>query len=145
MAVAEAVGALTNAGLAALSLIEEYGARGVLSRTELYNLYRRADELLKDTQDAEDVARLRACARIVMQRLSDLSHKNFSLYGAVHSLEAKTIEQALEETGGSVTKAARLLGLKHQTFIAMLQTRHKGLLPKRTPRVKRLRSIVKDK
>ncbi|MET0624816.1 MAG: helix-turn-helix domain-containing protein [Pyrinomonadaceae bacterium] len=146
MALAEGIGALTNAGLAALSLIEEYGARGVLSRTELYNLYRRADRLLKDTQDAEDIARLRACARIVMRRLSDLSlhDKNFSLYGAVHSLEAKLIEQALEETGGSVTAAAKLLGLKHQTFIAMLEKRHKGLQRKRTPRVKRLRSIIKE-
>jgi tetratricopeptide (TPR) repeat protein len=146
MALAEGVGALTNAGLAALSLIEEYGARGVLSRSELYNLYRRADQLLKDTQDAEDIARLRACARIVMQRLSDMSlhDKNFSLYSAVQSLEAKLIEQALEETGGSVTQAAKLLGLKHQTFIAMLEKRHKGLQRKRTPRVKRRRSIIKD-
>jgi tetratricopeptide (TPR) repeat protein len=145
MALAESVGALTSAGLAALSLIEEYGARGVLSRTELYNLYRRADQLLRGTQDAEDIARLRACARIVMQRLSDLSlhDKNFSLYGAVHSLEAKLIEQALEETGGSVTQAARLLGLKHQTFIAMLNKRHKGLQPKRKPVERRLKSIIK--
>jgi tetratricopeptide (TPR) repeat protein len=146
MAVAEGVGAAANAGAVALSLIEEHGARRVLSRAELYNLYRRADELLKDTQDAEDIARLRACARIVMRRLSDISlhDKNFSLYGAVNELEAKLIEQALKETGGSVTKAAKLLGLKHQTFIAMLQTRHKGLQPKRKPPEKRLRSIIKE-
>jgi tetratricopeptide (TPR) repeat protein len=145
MAIAEGVGAAANAGLAALSLIEEHGARRVLSRTELYNLYRRADELLKSTQDAEDIARLRACARIVMRRLADVSlrDKNFSLYGAVNEFEAKLIEQALEETGGSVTKAAKLLGLKHQTFIAMLQTRHKGLQRKRKPPEKRLRSIIK--
>jgi tetratricopeptide (TPR) repeat protein len=125
MSIAEECGALTNAGLAALTLIEEHGAMRGLSRTELYNLYRRADELLKGTQDAEDVARLRACARIVMRRLSDmrLHDKNFSLFSAVQELEAKLIEQALEETGGSVTGAAKLLGLKHQTLIAMLKTR----------------------
>jgi DNA-binding NtrC family response regulator len=135
-----------NAGLAALAIIEEHGARRVLSRAELYDLYRRADELLKGTQDAEDVARLRACSRIVMQRLSDvhLHDKNFSLYGAVHELEAKLIEQALEETSGSVTRAAKLLGLKHQTLIAKLKTQHRGLQDKRAPAGKRRKSIIKE-
>ncbi len=146
VSVAEESGALTNAGLAALSLIEEHGARRALTEEELYELYRHTDRLLTGTQDAEDIARLRACARVVMRRMSgvNLHDKNFSLYGAVHSLEAKLIGQALEETGGSVTRAAKLLGLKHQTFIAMLQTRHKGLQRKRTPAEKRLKSIVKD-
>jgi tetratricopeptide (TPR) repeat protein len=143
--VAEGVGALTNAGLAALSLIEEHGARCVLSRTELYNLYCRADELLKDTQDAEDITRLRSCAQIVMRRLSEvrLHDKNFSFYSAVQELEAQLIEQALEEAGGSVTGAAKLLGLKHQTLIYMMQARHKQLQSKRKTPEKRLRSIIK--
>jgi tetratricopeptide (TPR) repeat protein len=145
MSVAEESGALTNAGLAALALIEEHGARRVLSQTELYSLYRRADELLKDTQDAEDMVRLRACARGVMRRLAEvrLHDKNFSLFSAVQEFEARLVEQALEETGGSVTKAAKLLGLKHQTLIAMLNTRHKRLQLKRTPAEERLRSIIK--
>ena len=46
MDVAEEVGSLSNAGLAALTLIEEQGARRLLP-TELYNVYRRADRLLK--------------------------------------------------------------------------------------------------
>jgi tetratricopeptide (TPR) repeat protein len=146
MGVAEESGALTNAGLAALALIEEHGARRVLEEAELYDFYRRADSLLKDTQDAEDIARLRACARIVMRRLSGvrLLDKNFSFYSAVQALEAKLIEQALEESGGSVTRAARLLGLKHQTLIAMMKVRHKGLQRKRVTPEKRLRSIIKD-
>lgn len=37
----------------------------------------------------------------------------------------------------------RLLGLKHQTFTSMLQSRRQKLLPKRTPRQRRLRSIIK--
>ncbi|MCA1634221.1 MAG: tetratricopeptide repeat protein, partial [Acidobacteria bacterium] len=56
-------GALANAGLAALTLIEEHGEGGRLSDAELYDLYQRADELLRGTQDVEDIARLRACAR----------------------------------------------------------------------------------
>jgi len=143
--VAEGVGALTGAGLAAVTLIEEHGAVR-LSAPEVSKLYMRADRLLKGTQDAEDVARLRGCARVALRRLSgmQLHEKNFSFYGAVHELEAKLIEQALEEAGGSVVRAARLLGLKHQTFTSMLQSRHQKLLPKRTPRERRLRSIIKE-
>lgn len=143
--VAEAVGALTSAGQAMLTLIEEHGASNRLPPSEVYDAYQKADRLLKDSQGAEDRERLLACARVVMRRLSDttIHEKNFSLYGAVHELEAKLIGQALEEAGGSVTKAARLLGLKHQTFIAMLKSRHEGLRGKRTPLTKRLKSIIK--
>jgi len=142
---AEWAGALSNAGLAALTLIEEHGARRALPQKELYQLYLRADELLKETQDADDVARLRACARIVMRRLADvhLHDKNFTFHGAVHEFEAKLIEQALEEAGGSVTRAARLLGVSHQTFTTMLNARHKRLLAKRAPPRKRLKSVMK--
>jgi DNA-binding protein Fis len=145
MRVAQDSGALTSAGLAALTLIEEHGETWRLPESEVSKVYGQADELLRGTQDAEDKERLRACARIVIKRLSGmrLHDKNFSLYGAVHELEVKLIEQALEETGGSVTKAAKLLGLKHQTFIAMLQTRHKPLQRKRKPAEKRLKSIMK--
>ena len=147
MRVAEESGAHTNAGLAALTLIEEHGARRVLSRTELHKLYLNADRFLKGTQDAEDMARLHACTRIVMQRLADvrLHDKNFSLFSAMHEFEARLIEQALEEADGSVTMAAKLLGLKHQTLITMLNTRHKQLQEKRKPPEKRLRSIIKKK
>jgi tetratricopeptide (TPR) repeat protein len=145
MSVAKESGALANAGLAALALIEEHGARRVLSQTELYNLYCRADGFLKNTQDAEDMARLRVCARSVMRRLAEvrLHDKNFSFFSVVQEFEAKIIEQALEETGGSVTKTAKLLGLKHQTLMSMLKTRHKRLQLKRTPPEERLRSIIK--
>ena len=72
-----------------------------------------------------------------------LHDKHFSLYGAVQDLEAKLIGQALEASGGSVTHAARLLGLTHQTLTSMLEGRHKLLQEKRTPARKRLRSIIK--
>jgi tetratricopeptide (TPR) repeat protein len=147
MSIAEESGALTNAGLAALALIEEHGARRVVSRAELYKLYLRAENFLKDTQDAEDKERLLTCARIVMRRLADvnLHDKNFSLFSAVQEFEEKIIEQALAESGGSVTGAAKLLGLKHQTLISMLKKRHKGLQVKRRPPEKRLRSIIKER
>jgi tetratricopeptide (TPR) repeat protein len=142
--VAEGVGALTSAGLAAITLIEEHGARR-LTQLEVYKAYLRADRLLKDTQDAEDIARLRTCARVVMRRLAGvrLHDKNFNFYGAIHEFEAKIIERALEEAEGSVTRAAKLLGVRHQTLSTIIKTRHKRLAGKRTPAEKRLRSIIK--
>jgi hypothetical protein len=51
---------------------------------------------------------------------------------------------ALEDAGGSVTKAARLSGLTHQTLAAKLEGRHGKLLAKRTPPKKRLKSIIRE-
>ncbi|MBV8857223.1 MAG: hypothetical protein JOZ02_09860 [Acidobacteria bacterium] len=145
VAVAEEAGALSNAGRAALTLIEEHGARRSTTDEEIYDLYRRADRLLKGTQNAEELARLRACALLVMRRLTGVrfGEKNFTLFSAVQELEAKLIGRALDEAGGSVTHAARLLGIRHQTLTSMLRTRHKGLQRKRTPVQKRLKSIIK--
>ncbi len=91
------------------------------------------------------MARLRVCARIVMRRMAGMTlrDRNFSLFSAVNELEARLIGQALEEAEGSVTGAAKLLGLKYQTFTTILNTRHKRLQEKRTPAKKRKRSIIK--
>jgi tetratricopeptide (TPR) repeat protein len=142
--VAQDSGAPTNAGLAALTLIEEHGVKR-LPEAELLQLYLRADELLKGTQDVEDIARLRACARLVIKRLAGarLRDRNFSLHGTLHDLEARFIERALEEADGSVSRAAKLLGLEHQSLIYLLNTRHKRLAGKRTPAKKRKQSIIK--
>lgn len=143
--VAEGAGALARAGLATLTLIEEHGAGRLLTAGDIYKAYRRADRLLRDTQDADDVARLRACARVVMRRLACVrpQDENYSFFSAVHEFEARLIEQALEESNGSVTRAARLLGLTHQTLGTILANRHQQLAGKRTPREKRRRSIIK--
>jgi tetratricopeptide (TPR) repeat protein len=145
MRAAQDYGALSSAGQAALTLIEEHGATWRLPETELVKVYARADELLKDTQDAEDITRLRACARVVIKRLAgmQLHDKNFSFYSAVQEMEARLIEQALELEGGSVTRAAKRLGLKRQSLAHMLRARHKKLQTKRTPSTPRKRSIIK--
>jgi DNA-binding protein Fis len=131
--------------LALLKLIEEQGATHSLHSSEVYELYRRADGLLRETQDAETLERLRACARVVMRRLAEpeIGRAGFNMYEVVHDFEARLIEQALEEARGSVTKAARLLGLTHQTLGTILNTRHKSLAGKRTPVRRRLRSIFR--
>ncbi|HEX6183247.1 MAG TPA: helix-turn-helix domain-containing protein [Pyrinomonadaceae bacterium] len=143
---AESVGALTNAGQALLALVEEHGATWRLRPDEVYEAYVRADGLLKETQDAEDIARLRACARVVMRRLTTVQFgdRNFTLPGAVHEFEARLIERALEEAGGNLVATARLLGITHQTLGSMLNTRHRQLSAKRKPPQKRLKSIIKE-
>ena len=112
----------------------------------MFRTYQHADDLLKDTQDAEAVRRLRGCARLIVGRLAGarLHDRNFSLNGVIHDLEAKFLEQALREAGGSVTRAAKLLGIARQSLVVMLNTRHKTLLKKRTPPKKRKRSIIKE-
>lgn len=138
-------GALTQAGLAALTLIEEHGAAGRLPESEMVKVYRRADELLQGTQDAEDVARLRACARTVIEKLSgvNLGDKDFHLPDVVLAYEAKFIREALEDEQGSVARAARRLGVRHQSLINIIKTRHKDLLSLRTPAKPRRRSIFR--
>jgi tetratricopeptide (TPR) repeat protein len=137
---AESAGSLTNAGFAALAMIEEHGREG-LSDVEVYHAYRRADRLLAKTQDAEDIARLRGCARIVMRRLfgAQVGDKDFFLHAAVKAYEGRLIEQALKEERGFLTRAAKRLGLTHQALSSILKGRHKKLLPKRTPAASRKR------
>ena len=138
----EEAGAPESAGQAILSLIEEHGAAR-LSAHELYSYYQRADELLARTQDNEDIARLRACARIVMRKLLGIElGAGFSLPKAVQTYEACFIEQALKEEQGSVSRAARRLGMKHQSLAHLLRSRHRDLLSVRTPAIPRRRSII---
>jgi CheY-like chemotaxis protein len=139
-------GAPEAAGQASLALIEEHGAER-LSEVELYVAYRRADEFLKSTQDLEDIRRLRSCARIVARRLlgPQIEHADFSLHEALRRYEARFIETALERAGGSVSHAAHLLGFKHHGSLAgIIERRHPELLSKRSPVVRRRRSILRD-
>jgi tetratricopeptide (TPR) repeat protein len=139
---AENAGALYIAGRAAVAMIEEHEKR--LSEGKLYHLYRRADRLLSTTQDAEDIARLRACARIVIRRLHGPElDEYFTLPETVLNYEARFIEQALKEERGSVTRAARRLGIMHQRLSAILKTRHKTLLSKRKPEISRRKGIIR--
>ncbi len=144
MRVAEDSGSFSNAGLAALTLIEEHG-RERMTEPALYSVYRRADKLLRDTQDAEEIARLRACARLVMRRLVGprLSDEGFVLPEAVREYEGKFIREALESEGGILSRAARRLGIGHQSLTHLLKNKHKQLLGLRTPAVPRRRSIMR--
>lgn len=152
---AEAAGAAEDAGRTLLTLIEEHGDR--TTEQELLEAYDRADDLLRETQDAETVARLRACAsRIVRARRATLPLRrtrsggdvgaNFNLPARVHAYEARYIRRALIAARGSVTRAARLLGLQHHATLAGMldekEGRHKDLAHLRTPPELRRRSII---
>jgi two-component system response regulator HydG len=65
-----------------------------------------------------------------------------SLEEEVLRYEASLIKLALEQARGSVTRAARLLGITHQRLSSMLQGRHKDLLSAKKPAQRRKRSII---
>jgi transcriptional regulator with PAS, ATPase and Fis domain len=69
--------------------------------------------------------------------------ESYSLETEVLRYEANLIRQALETSGGSVTRAARMLGVTHQGLAFILNGRHKDLLSIRTPVKKRRRSIIR--
>ena len=144
--VAQDSGAYSNAGRAALALIEEHGKER-LSDMELYEAYHRADVCLKDTEDAEEIARLRACARILSRRIIGvrISEKGFVLPDVIHDYEAKFIREALEAEYGIVTHAAKRLGISHQSLIRALETRHQELLSLRTPARIRRKSLMQKR
>jgi CheY-like chemotaxis protein len=123
--------------------MEEHGAAR-LTEGEVYEAYCRADDLLRQTQDAEAITRLRACARLAVRRLADVKRlgKGFSLPDTVKAVEAQFIARALSDAGGSVTSAARLLGISYQSLAYIVEKRHQDLLPARTPAAPRRKSII---
>jgi two-component system chemotaxis response regulator CheY len=136
-----------KAGQASLALIEEHGSER-LTEVEVFEAYRRADSFLKATQDLEDVKRLRACALIMGRRLlgTRAGDRGFSLTAVMQAYEARFIEEALERAQGSVTRAAQLLGFKHHGSLAgLIERKHPELLSKRSPIVRRKRSVVARK
>lgn len=148
--VSEIAGDLEGAGRATLSLIEELGEK--LSIKELISTYRSAIELLKNSQAPSTTKRLINCADNLLETLGrlelqeekseDPTWEGFSLKQHVYESEGKLIERALRDAGGSVTKAAHLLGFKHhQSLISLLNTRHTELLKTRTTVRKRRRHL----
>jgi tetratricopeptide (TPR) repeat protein len=59
----------------------------------------------------------------------------------IQSYEHELIKRALENAQGSVTRAARNLGISYQALGYMLETRHKALHTERTPPRRRLRRV----
>ncbi len=148
--IGQTCGDLEGAGRAMLSVIEELAAQN--SPVQLAETYESAAELLRKSQDPSTTNRLISCARIVIDALSDRHMENpsplaeswdsFSLKERMRAYEKALIERALRDSGGAVTKAARLLGFKHhQSLISLINSRHRDLLSHRAavrPRRRRL-------
>ena len=143
--VAHQAGDVEGAGQAALVLIEELGER--LNEEDLRATYERAADLLEGSQHPGVLGRLHACARkvlhLLVERPAPKDWKGFYLKDEVRRYERRFIERALQEAQGSVTRAAHMLGLKHQTLIALLNSRHQNLLHARKPVSPRRRSIIR--
>jgi len=72
----------------------------------------------------------------------DHTWEGFSFKEHVRNGERVVIERALRDAGGSVTRAARLLGFNHhQSLINLINTRHKELLKTRSKVRKRRRHL----
>jgi len=140
--IAQTAGDLEGAGRAQLSIIEELSAQ--TTTAELASIYESAAELLHRSQDPSSSQRLISCARklIGLMAAEDQtqglaieqdSWEGFSLKREIRKIEKTVIERALRDAGGSVSKAARLLGFKHhQSLIALIQGRHSDLQEQRS-------------
>lgn len=92
------------------------------------------------TRDAVETFALRPASEA---SLAD-AWKGCSLEQELLRYEGNLIRHALEAARGSVTRAARLLGISHQGLAFILRGRQKDLLPARTPMRQRRRN-KKDK
>jgi len=148
--VAEKAGDLRSAGGAYLSLIEELSDS--LASGEAGHFFLEADNRLGAEVNPGMMARFRKCARIVAA--NSLANPAQVLDGLLiggtldeelHHIEAVLIKRALDYEGGSITRAARSLGLTHQGLDWTLRNRQQQLLSSRTPRRPRRKSILKKK
>ena len=143
---AEIAGDLESSGVTYLTMLQEL--KHFLSPGEMGDLYREADRRFGDELDAETVSRLRECARIVAANTTGNAKaiprmSGGSLEEEVLRYEGEWIRAALDETDGSVTRAAKLLGLTHQGLCYITNARHKSLLTARAPVRVRRKSIMK--
>lgn len=150
--IAQTAGSPNAGGIAAVTAVEELNS--YLSGNALKEYYRTAEMLLTNAQDRGLILRLGQCARRVLsvnenEATSEGGAANitmkpgFSLDAEVLRYEGNLIRKALEESGGSVTRAARLLGVTHQGLAFILNGRHSDLLSIRTPVKRRRRSIIR--
>jgi two-component system chemotaxis response regulator CheY len=139
--VAEQAGDLESAGMAALTLIEQLRAN--LSDEEIGTAIERAAVLIENTGDMATLRRLVKAFSLTFAVPAPLDWADLSFKTAVHRYEAHLIRLALNETGGSVTRAARVLGFRHhQSLISLIDSRHKDLLKTRSAVRKRRRHLI---
>jgi CheY-like chemotaxis protein len=128
-----------------LTLVEELGEQ--LSSDELCALVERAKTFLENTQNMRTLRRLGACACHALFLTNAYAMQpdwnRFSWREVMRRYEAHFIELALRDAAGSVTEAARLLGMKHyQSLSTLLHKRHQNLQHARSAIVPRKRCLI---
>lgn len=146
-AVSATAGDLLLSGGAYLTMIEEM--HQLISHNQLVQTLLDAESILPAELDADTISRYRHCVRIVgdsviaQNQALDEQLIGGNLEKELLHLEAHLIERALDEAQGSITRAARSLGLTHQGLAWILDHRHPALAHSRKPRRIRHKSIIK--
>lgn len=131
-------GALSTAGVAALTMIEEIDQ---LSVETLSDAYEQAGEWLSTCQSQELWFRFKVAGKKVVRGLRResqdttgiLFNKPCHMPKEVLRFERRLISQALVTASGRVTHAAKWLGIGRQRLAYIIETRHPDLLKERTP------------
>jgi tetratricopeptide (TPR) repeat protein len=144
--VAAAAGDSHLAAMAQLRMIEDLA--DVLSKAELLAAYRSADQFVGERASYSELEGLRLCGDLVLNKLEQLQSGEEELIGGtleeeVNHFEARLIARALEQHNGSVTRAARELGVTHQGLSKILDGRHSTLAGARRPKRNRRKSIMR--
>jgi len=147
-AAAEEAGDREYSGQILLTTIEEL--QSFLSSDQIQSLYALADQRLGDDVDRETLQRLRACARSLTtvtkpEPIGADGTLRIPFAEEVRKCESGLIKRALEEANGSVTRAAKTLGLTHQGLCYIINHRHKSLLAARAPIRVRRKSLIRKK
>jgi len=142
--IAEQAGDSESAGVAALAVLEQLGTK--LTDEDMRATIDQVGVLLETTKDISTLRRLAKTFQslfLAQAAPATPDWTNFSLRQSVLRYEGSLITLALNQSGGSVTKAARLLGFKHhQSLVAIIDTRHSELLSKRLPVRKRRQHLM---
>ncbi|HEX7529904.1 MAG TPA: tetratricopeptide repeat protein [Pyrinomonadaceae bacterium] len=145
--IAETAGDVARSGRVFLTILEEL--KSFLSPSEIGSMYQEADRRLGDQLSTESMTRLRSCARLATANTATGKTENRVMRGSfeqeVHNRESELIKAALDEASGSVTRAARMLGLTHQGLCYIINHRHTQLLGARAPIRIRRKSIIKKR
>ena len=138
--VAHEADALNKAGLAALTMIEEIDG---LSPDTLQAAYQQARDWLADSQSLDVLSRLNAAAgKLAASMRRELSRdeavdllltKPYDLDQKLLEYEHDLIKQALKQSDGKVSHAAKLIGRSYQGLAKMIESKHPDLVPARTP------------
>ena len=130
-------GALSTAGIAAITMIEEIDD---LSAETLSHAYEQAGEWLSTCQSQELWHRFKVAGKKVVRGLRSESEDAGNLFNEPCHMETKVLEfekrlisQALATANGRITHAAKWLAIGRQKLAYIIETRHPDLLTQRSP------------